>query len=129
MFRRFFQLLTGCFVAFIGSLESQVKQWTQPDTASLVIGIATDLTRSKSDLIAENAFLRQQLIILRRQTKRSPLTAHDRGVLVLLASRFKQWREALLIVKPETLLKWHRQGFRLFWNTGQTRHHADLVSP
>ena len=39
----------------------------------------------------------------------------DRGLLVLLASRVQNWKEALLIVKPETVLRWHRQGFRLFW--------------
>ncbi len=115
MFRRLFQLLKACFTALIGSLESKVKQWTQPDTASLVVGVATDLRRSRSELIAENVFLRQQLIILKRQTKRPTLTARDRGVLVLLVSWAKQWRETLLIVKPDTLLKWHRQGFRLFW--------------
>src|SRR5690606_2399122 len=63
----------------------------------------------------ENAFLRQQLIVLQRQTKRPRLTPWDRALLVLFASRLRRWRQALLIVKPDTLLKWHRQGFRLFW--------------
>ncbi|MBK9745807.1 MAG: hypothetical protein IPO91_03420 [Chloroflexi bacterium] len=74
-----------------------------------------DIKRSKSELIVENAFLRQQLIVLQRQTKRPVLTPRDRGLLVLLASRFPRWREALMIVKPDTLRGWHRQGFRLFW--------------
>jgi hypothetical protein len=39
----------------------------------------------------------------------------DRALLILLASRVRAWRQALLIVQPETLLRWHRQGFRLFW--------------
>ncbi len=74
-----------------------------------------DLAREKSELIAENALLRQQLVILRRQIKRPRYTKTDRLLLVLLARAVRPWRQALLIVQPETLLKWHRQGFRLFW--------------
>jgi putative transposase len=74
-----------------------------------------DLARGKSELIAENALLRQQLIILRRQIKRPRYTKTDRLLLVLLARAVRAWRQALLIVQPETLLKWYRQGFRLFW--------------
>src|SRR5262245_7451664 len=79
------------------------------------MGAATDLVRSKPELVAENALLRQQLIILTRSTKRPRLTRSDRALLVLLASRVRAWRQALLIVQPATLLRWHRAGFRLFW--------------
>jgi len=40
----------------------------------------------------------------------------DRGLLVVLASRVRHWKNALLIVKPDTLLRWHKQGFKLFWH-------------
>jgi putative transposase len=73
------------------------------------------LPRTKAALIAENAFLRQQLVVLRRQVKRPALTPADRRHLVLLARLACGWRAALLIVQPETLLRWHRQGFRLAW--------------
>jgi len=106
------------------ALEQSVKQCLQPVDSHLVVGTLADITRSKSDLIAENAFLRQQLIVLQRQTKRPALTPRDRGLLVLLASRFRWWREALMIVKPDTLLGWHRQGFRLFW-----RHKSKAKTP
>jgi putative transposase len=56
--------------------------------------------------------------------KQPKLTPKERGLLVLLASSLRGWKEALLIVKPDTLLKWHRQGFRLFWqrkSQGQAR--------
>ncbi|MHB8627046.1 MAG: helix-turn-helix domain-containing protein [Aggregatilineales bacterium] len=95
--------------------ESHFKAWTRPTTESLVIGTGLDLTRSKQALIAENALLRQQLVILHRQVKRVALTHKDRCVLVILASRVRQWKTALLVVNPETLLYWHRQGFRLYW--------------
>jgi transposase InsO family protein len=71
--------------------------------------------KSKPELIAGNALLRQQVIVLRRQVKQPKLTSRDRGLLVLLASRVPDWKNALLIVKPDTLLKWHRLGFKLFW--------------
>jgi putative transposase len=56
-----------------------------------------------------------QLIIIRRQSKRPVCTKRDRSLLVLLARATRFWRQALLIIQPETLLRWHRQGFRLFW--------------
>jgi transposase InsO family protein len=65
--------------------------------------------------MVENALLRQQLIILRRQVSRPQLTKADRALLVLLAGRLRTWKSALLIVQPDTLLRWHRAGFRLFW--------------
>jgi hypothetical protein len=71
--------------------------------------------RSKPELIAEYALLRQQLIILRRSAKRPRCTHVDRAVLVLLAGRVRSWRQSLLIVRPDTLLRWHRDLFRRFW--------------
>ena len=62
----------------------------------------TDLSRSKSELVAENALLRQQLIILRRQVKRPDCTNMDRMLLVVLARAVRIWKQALFIVQPET---------------------------
>jgi transposase InsO family protein len=89
--------------------------WTRPSNTSLLLETLTDLIKPKSELVAENALLRQQLIILRRQSNRPVCTKRDRNLLVLLARATRSWRQALLIVQPETLLRWHRQGFRLFW--------------
>jgi putative transposase len=80
-----------------------------------MLGTLTDLARSKSELVAENTLLRQQLIILRRQVKRPACTKTDRMLLVLLAKMARSWKQALFIVQPETLLRWHRQGFKLYW--------------
>jgi len=60
-----------------------------------------DLTRGKSELIAENALLRQQLIILRRQIKRPVYRKSDRLLLVLLARKVRTWKQALFLVQPE----------------------------
>ncbi len=97
------------------SLHHRFVDWTKPSNTSLMLGTVTDLARSKSELVAENALLRQQLIILRRQVKRPACTKTDRMLLVLLARAVQTWKQALFIVQPETLLRWHRQGFQLFW--------------
>jgi len=66
-------------------------------------------------LAAENLFLRKQLALYleRRVEPRRPKTAAKLSLVLL--SRVFPWRQALTIVKPETFIRWHRQGFRLFW--------------
>ena len=96
----------------IGTTLSRV---TRPNVQSRATGTIADLARSKSQLIAENLLLRQQLIVLKRSVKRPRLTSSDRALFILLASQVQTWKEALLIIKPETILRWHRQGFQLFW--------------
>ena len=84
-------------------------------TAGLVPGLASDLTRTRTELLTEKALLRQQLIVTRRHVKRPKLLRHERAVLVVLAALTRTWRDAMLLVKPETILRWQRAGFRLFW--------------
>jgi transposase InsO family protein len=74
-----------------------------------------DLARTKPQLILENALLRQQLLILQRSVRRPRCTPTDRALLVLLTSRLQTWRQSLLIVQPDTLLRWHRELFRRSW--------------
>jgi putative transposase len=93
---------------------------TKPAEQGVVAGAVAVLVRGRPALIAEHAFLRQQLLILRRGVKRPRCTPAERALLVLLASRLRAWRQALLIVQPETVLRWHRQGFRLVWR-GKSR--------
>jgi hypothetical protein len=77
----------------------------KPSTDSVTAELLMDATRGKMDLMAENAFLRQQLLVLRRTVKRPQPTSRDRFLLVLLASKVRAWKPALLIVQPETLLR------------------------
>jgi putative transposase len=90
----------------------KLRAWTKPYSHRLLVGAITDLRRSKQDLILENALLRQQLIVVERQVKRPTLTWRDRALIIVLASRLKSWKDTLLIVKPETVLRWHRDLFR-----------------
>jgi putative transposase len=80
-----------------------------------VLGTFADLTRGRAELLAENALLRQQLIILRRQIKRPVYRKTDRALLVLLARMVRTWKQALFIIQPETLLRGPRELFRVFW--------------
>jgi putative transposase len=97
------------------ALQERVSRWIKPPTTFLVLGTFADLTRSKAELLAENALLRQQLIILRRQVKRPAYRKTDRVLLVFLARMVRTWKQALFIVQPETLLRWHSELFRVFW--------------
>ncbi len=112
--------LIGSFRAFSGALMRVGRTlcrrlWRTPAPATHLAGTGADLGRSRQALIAENMLLRHQLIVLRRSVPRPAITAADRALLVLLAGRLRTWRQALLIVQPATLLRWHRHGFRLFW--------------
>jgi hypothetical protein len=72
--------------------------------------------RSKSRLAAENAALRHQLIVLQRRVRgRVQLTNGDRLFLVQLYRWFPSVLKAITIIRPETLLRWHRVGFRRYW--------------
>ncbi len=96
-------------------VSNTVSRLTKPIPSSIVLGTVADLARSKPQLVAENLLLRQQLIVLNRSVKRPRCTSAERCLFVLLASKLQRWKEALLIIKPETVLRWHRQGFRLLW--------------
>jgi putative transposase len=96
-------------------LEQTLQQATKPTTTRVVTGAAVDMLWSKAELIAENALLRQQLVVLQRNVKRPRLTNADRRWLVVLARLIRRWRAALLIVTPDTLLDWHQQLFKLVW--------------
>ena len=106
-------------ISFLSHLLNIAKQklrnLVKPDNYALVVNGITDLTRSKSELILESAFLRQQLIILERQVKRPLAKPRERVLLVALASRLRTWKQALLIVKPDTLIRWHRDLYRWLW--------------
>jgi transposase InsO family protein len=66
-------------------------------------------------LVLENLALRQQLAVLRKETPRPAVRTVDRVFWVALSRLWPRWKEALHLVKPETVIAWHRAGFRLFW--------------
>jgi transposase InsO family protein len=104
------------------TFQERVLRWIKPPTTSLVLSMLADMTRSKAQLLAENALLRQQLIILRRQVKRPVCRKKDRLLLLLMARMVRTWTQALFLVQPETLLRWHRELFRMFWKRISKAH-------
>jgi putative transposase len=72
--------------------------------------------RTRLALQTEILALRHQIIVLRRSVSSQPkLRAWDRFLWIWLFRLWPEWRSALIIVKPETVIAWHRKGFRLFW--------------
>ena len=103
------------FQHFFSLVQQCVLQWTRPASHSHFMGTLNDLARTRTELMAENALLRQQLIILRRQVKRPTCTKADRMILVVLARAARRWKQAFFLVQPDTLLGWHRHLFHWYW--------------
>jgi hypothetical protein len=81
-----------------------------------VLAVLASPFKSKVRLEAENAVLRQQLIVLgRRLHRRVRVTNNDRWFFILLYRWFPSVLEVLTIIRPETLIRWHRSGFRWYW--------------
>jgi hypothetical protein len=81
-----------------------------------VLAVSASPFKSKSRLEAENAVLRHQLIVLRRKVRgRAQLSNNDRWFFVQLYRWFPSIQKVLTIVQPETLVRWHRGGFRCYW--------------
>ena len=84
----------------------------------------SSIFHSRAALGLENLALRHQIGILQRSARKRPqLTSVDRLLWVWLSRLWRDWRSALAIVKPETVLAWHRAGFRLFWTWKVRRGH------
>ena len=80
-----------------------------------LVSLISSTMRSRAQLAAESLFLRKQLALyLERRVK--PRSADDATRIILVGlSRFLEWRHLLTVVKPETLIRWHRTGFPLLW--------------
>ena len=82
----------------------------------LIFCLVFDLFLSRATLEAEILVLRQQIIVLRRgRVGRLPFSASDRLVLGWVCGLFPNTRDAFAIIRPETVMRWHRAGFRSYW--------------
>jgi hypothetical protein len=91
MLARLVRRVLGAGRAALSALRRRVSAATKPAAPVLMAGALADLRRSKPELVAENALLRQQLLVLRRSVTRPRCTPADRTLLVLLASRVRAW--------------------------------------
>jgi transposase InsO family protein len=86
------------------------------DLCKLIFGVVIDLLRSRATLEAEILVLRQQINVLRRaSSKRPPFISIDRLILGGVCRLFPKMYDALAIVRPDTVIRWHRAGFRTYW--------------
>ncbi len=94
----------------------------------LFVGLLTFLSaflRSRCSLGLEILALRQQLGVLKRKRPRPRLRTQDRIFWILLRRVWPAWSNVLVIVRPETVVAWHRAGFRLFWRLkSRTKDHG-----
>jgi hypothetical protein len=90
--------------------------WSARQQLLTLLGVLSSLFKTSVELRLENLALRHQLGVLRRSApKRVKLMPADRILWVWLRRVWADWKSALLIVKPETVIAWHRKGFRLYW--------------
>lgn len=80
-----------------------------------------DTLKTKPTLIGENALLRQQLIVARRQIKRAHCCRSERISMTMWARLTRGWQGAILLVQPDTVLRWHRDAFRFVWRVKSRR--------
>jgi putative transposase len=85
------------------------------DTTRLLAGAMLRSLRARRSLLLENLALRQQIAALKRRHPRPRLSAFDKLFWVAARKFWSGWNQALLVVTPETVVRWHRTGFRLYW--------------
>ena len=84
-------------------------------TIMILLATLRETFLSRTSLHLENLALRQQVAVLKRERRRPWFQTLDRLFWVILSRLWPRWREALVIVRPETVIGWHRKGFRAFW--------------
>ena len=81
----------------------------------IVLALIRGIIADRAELAAENLALRQQLAVLSEKKRRPRLRKRDRIFWAWLSRLWKDWRSVLVIVEPDTVIRWHQQGFRLYW--------------
>lgn len=82
---------------------------------NLLLALLRDLLRPRRDLLLENLALRQQILVLQRTNPRPRFRNRDRAFWVLLCRWWVGWRRPLRLVQPETVIRWHRRSWRMWW--------------
>lgn len=80
-----------------------------------IFPVSSACFNSRVPLIAENVRVRQPLVILKRRQKRPLLNDPERRLWSLASRWLERWCSSLIVVQPETVLRWHRQGWKVYW--------------
>jgi len=99
----------------LGGLTLRDQAFSLISTISLLLSTAASMFRLRPVLVLENVALQHQLQVLQRSGKRPRFRPIDRGLWILLSRLWVEWRGSLVLVKPETVVGWHREGFRVYW--------------
>src|ERR1700680_1219483 len=81
----------------------------------LVLGTITRLFSTRRSLVLENLALRQQLVVFKRRHRKPRLSLFDKLFWVAARQVWSGWNQSLIFVRPETVVEWHRSGFKLYW--------------
>src|SRR2546428_12245867 len=117
-------MLSAVEVSFLKSRPSRFSCVLRTDQAiwpvmvrwlGILLGTLRSTVRTHRELVLENLALRQQLAVWKARQPRPQLTAMDPVFWVVLSRLWKSWRNSLQMVRPETVVGWHRQGFRRYW--------------
>ncbi len=82
----------------------------------LLVGLSRAVFCSRANLVAENLLLRQQLTVLTRPTRRRPrLRSRDKLFWVVIRALRRDWRQHLVLVRPDTVVRWQRHAWKVFW--------------
>ena len=92
------------------------RDWAEGWVPHFLVWAILAALKPKVLLVAENLCLRQQLLVLQRRHPQTRLRNADRQFWICASRWFADWRNSLLIVKPETVLRWHRRGWRAYWS-------------
>ena len=96
-----------------------------PHSLKLLLVLFVESIRSRHDLLLENLALRQQIAVWKRQYPRPCIAVSEKIFWVILRRLWPGWKDALILVQPETVVRWHRNGFRLYWTwLSRRRNHA-----
>jgi len=120
-----------CFIStsYVNSLNSDreliYKNIREKSTLKIITKLIFEflrlIFRSKQDLVMENMALRQQLLVQQRGIKRPKIKKADRIFWVWMLRIWKDWKSALMIVNPPTVIGWHKKGFKLYWKRKSRR--------
>jgi transposase InsO family protein len=91
--------------------------WHPLKLATIFLRCIPAFFRSRNEQVIVELALRQQLATFTEKGRRPRITPADRGFWVLLSQMWSGWKEALVVVQPDTVVRWHRKGFRLYWRS------------
>ena len=98
-----------------------------PEYLLLLLGLLRAMLSSRANLVSENLLLRRQLTVLTRPTRQRPrLRSRDKLFWVVIRALHRDWRQHLALVRPDTVVPWHRQAWKVYWGC---RSHGPLGRP